>query len=69
MCARGKRDNGKNFAEQRVSLDTFYEYFIEEVAEINAFIDRFAINADTFDKSQYMTKKTELIEKAPLILS
>lgn len=65
----GKRENGKNFAEQRVSLDTFYEYFIEEVTEINAFIDRFAINADTFDKKPYMIKKTELIEKAPLILS
>jgi hypothetical protein len=65
----GKRENGKNFAEQRVSLDTFYEYFIEEPSEIRSFINRFAINADTYELDQHMVKKTELIQTAPLILS
>jgi hypothetical protein len=44
-----KRDNGKDFAEQRVTLDTFYEYFIEEKSEIENFIKSFASNEATFD--------------------
>lgn len=43
-----KRDNGKEFAEQRVTLETFYEYFVEEKSEIEEFIKFFASNANTF---------------------
>jgi len=66
----GKRDNGKSFAEQRVSLDTYYEYFIEEPTEITDFVKMFAINADSFDFDVYL--KTETKEEqpsSPLILS
>jgi hypothetical protein len=45
----GKRENGKDYAEERKALETFYEYFISEEAEIKQFIEMFGINADTFD--------------------
>jgi hypothetical protein len=47
-----KRMNGKDFAEQRVSMETFYEYFIENKDEILEFVSTFAINAS---KSDYAT--------------
>ena len=47
----GKRANGKEFAEERKTLETFYEYFISDLDEIKAFIQMFAVNADTFSLS------------------
>lgn len=44
-----KRDNGKQYAEQRISMETFYEYFIERKDEIESFVKSFASNSDTFD--------------------
>ena len=44
-----KRENGKDYAETRVMMDTFYEYYIEDKIEIRDFIKSFASNADTFD--------------------
>jgi hypothetical protein len=51
----GKRPNGKDFAEERKTLETYYEYYIEDVKEIEEFINLFAINADTFDFKQYFS--------------
>lgn len=51
----GKRPNGKDFAEERKTLETYYEYYIEDVKEIEEFIKLFAINADTFDFKQYFS--------------
>lgn len=44
----GKRPGGKDYAEQRVLLDTYYEYFIEDKQEILDFVKLFAINANEF---------------------
>jgi hypothetical protein len=49
----GKRPNGKDFAEERKTLETYYEYYIEDVKEIEEFVNLFAINAGTFDFKQY----------------
>jgi nicotinic acid phosphoribosyltransferase len=49
----GKRPNGKDFAEERKTLETYYEYYVEDVKEIEEFIKLFAINAETFDFKQY----------------
>jgi hypothetical protein len=51
----GKRPNGKDFAEERKTLETYYEYYIEDVKEIEEFVNLFAINADTFDFKQYFS--------------
>lgn len=44
-----KRENGKEFAEQRVSMETFYEYFIEDKEEVLSFVEHFALNGEAVD--------------------
>ena len=50
----GRRDNGKDYAEERKTLETYYEYYVEDVQEIKDIINLLAINADSFDYKQYM---------------
>ena len=55
----GKRNNGKDYKEERKMLQTFYEYYVEHPQEIIDFLNMFAINADSFDYTQYLEKKVE----------
>lgn len=57
----GKRNNGKDYAEERKMLTTFYEYYVEEVDEIKSFVNKFAENAKDFDFNKYI----EMEVKAP----
>ena len=59
MLKIGKRSNGKEYAEERKMINTFYEYYIEETSEISEFVKMFAVNADSFDYDQYLTKQKE----------
>jgi hypothetical protein len=40
-------------------LETFYEYYVENLDEVVDFLKMFAINADTYDYKQYLDKKVE----------
>lgn len=53
----GKRNNGKDYAEERKTLETYYEYFVEVPEEIEALVNRFAVNADEFDYKAFMVKE------------
>lgn len=55
----GKRDNGKDYAEERKTLETYYEYYIENPEEILEIVNMLALNADSFDFNQYLEKKDE----------
>lgn len=48
------RTNGKDFAEERKTLETYYEYYIEHPEEISNFINLMAINSGQFDYSKYI---------------
>ncbi len=50
----GKKENGKDYAEERKALVTFYEYYIENKAEIVDFIKDLAKNAESFEFQQYI---------------
>ena len=50
----GRRANGKDYAEERKTLETYYEYYIENPEEIKDIVNSFAINADVFDYAQYL---------------
>jgi hypothetical protein len=63
----GKRENGKDYAEERKTLETFYEYYIEEMSEVESFIKMFAINADEFNTKQYFTAATEAPQTSNLL--
>lgn len=55
----GKRSNGKDYAEERKTVETFYEYYIENAEEITEFINRFAANASSYDYTTYMNQVTK----------
>jgi hypothetical protein len=50
----GRRVNGNTYAEERKTLETFYEYYVENPEEIKEMINLFGYNADTFDYNQYL---------------
>ena len=55
----GKRNNGKDYSEERKLLTTFYEYYVEEIDEIRSFVDKFAYNKD-FDYNKYIDLKVDV---------
>lgn len=50
----GKKENGKDYAEERKALVTFYEYYLENEEEIITFITAFAENNESFNYQQYL---------------
>lgn len=62
----GRRPNGKDYAEERKILETFYEYYLETEAEISDIVNLLAINADSFDFKTYLT---QAFEAQPVTLS
>lgn len=48
------RENPNPFAQQRMAIETYYEYFIESKEEIVEFINRFGQNNLEFDFNQYL---------------
>jgi len=55
----GRRSNGKDFAEERKSLETFYEYYIEDINEVKEVVSKLAVNSDTFDISSFVNAEAE----------
>jgi hypothetical protein len=54
-----KRNNGKDYAEERKMLETFYEYYIEDATEIQNFVKMFAVNAEVFNTQSYIDMVVE----------
>ena len=50
----GKKENGKDYAEERRALVTFYEYYIENKEEVISFVNSIAENGEAFDFQQYL---------------
>ena len=63
----GKRSNGKDYAEERKSLETFYEYYVEDINEVKEIVNMLAINVDTFDITSFVETKTEAPKTGNLI--
>lgn len=57
----GKRSNGKDYAEERKTLETFYEYYVENAQEVKDFINMFAINADSFDYNVFFKEEAPVV--------
>lgn len=55
MLKVGKRENGKEYAEERKLLESYYEYYIQEPEEVKEFILLTAVNATTFDFDTYLS--------------
>jgi hypothetical protein len=55
------RKNGKNYKEERKTVETYQEYYILEKPEQEDFIKMFAVNAGTFDYQKYMIEKSDIV--------
>ncbi len=54
MPLKQKRVDGKDYAEERRLLETYYEYFIEDKQEIIDFVKHFALNAGSYDFNSHI---------------
>lgn len=63
----GKRPNGKEVKEQRVTVESFFEYYIFDKNDITEFIKTYAINSDTFNYQSYMDG-TQILGATPEII-
>jgi hypothetical protein len=59
---------GKTVKEQRVSLNTFQEYYINDKADIETFIELFAINASSFDYKEFLEVNVEETKVSNIIM-
>jgi hypothetical protein len=62
------QQTGKTVKEQRVQMETFSEFYISDKADIETFIELFAINAGSFDYKQYLEVKLEETKTSKIIL-
>ncbi len=63
----GRRTNGKDYAEERKTLETYYEYYLDNPEEIKAFINMIAFNSDTFDVDQYLKESGLTIASSSIV--
>jgi len=54
LYLKGNRENGKNYAEERRAIESWYEYYLDNPADIMNFINLFAENRNTFDYNNYL---------------
>ena len=65
----GRRTNGKDYQEERKTLETYYEYYLDNPDEIKAVINLLAINADSFDYNQYVDAAPAKTEAASSLVT
>lgn len=63
----GRRTNGKDYQEERKTLETYYEYYVDSVDEIKQLILMLAINADVFDLDPYLNAVVETPVKSSIV--
>lgn len=56
----GKGADGSKAKMQRVQVSTPWEYFIHEKDEIRDFVKKVAVNADSFDYSQFIKSDSDI---------
>jgi len=62
------KETGKVHKEQRISMETFSEFYITEKEEILNFIKVFAINSDSFDYDKFMQTDVKETKTSNIIM-
>lgn len=65
----GRRANGKDYQEERKTLETYYEYYLDTPDEIKEIINLLAINAESFDYNQYLEATVSKMETTPSLVT
>jgi hypothetical protein len=64
----GRRATGKDYQEERKTLETYYEYYLDNPEEIKNVINLLCINADSFDYNEYL-EAANIQKVAPSIIT
>jgi len=59
---------GKTVKEQRVTLNTFQEYYINDRSDIETFIELFAINASSFGYKEFLDVDVQETKMSNIIM-
>ena len=62
-----KRVNGKDYAEERRILDSYYEYYIDTPEDIRELVNTIAVNSGRFDYQKFMTPAPQLISASKVV--
>ena len=57
----GKRPNGKDYAEERRIMQTYYEFYVTDKVDIINLVNYLAVNADTFNFTTILEKESSPI--------
>ena len=57
MSVKGQRPNGRTVKEERKTVDTFQEYYVEDKTAMEEIIKLVAINAKTFDYKKFLVEE------------
>lgn len=57
--------DGVPYKQERRTIETFQEYYLEDRSDIEFFIKHFAMNADTYDYSLYLDMVIEEVPQMP----
>jgi len=61
------REDGKTVKEQRVSVETFNEFYLSEKSDIEAFIKLFAVNEKDFGYQDFLNVDLEETKTSPIL--
>lgn len=56
MQLKAARPNGKDYAEERRVIESWYEYYVENPEDMRQLIQHFASNHSTFNVEDYLPK-------------
>jgi len=62
------KQTGKTVKEQRLTVDTFSEFYIIEKNELDNFINMFAVNSDVYNWNEHVMIDEKTIKKSNLIV-
>ena len=62
------KQTGKTVKEQRLTVDTFSEFYITEKNELDNFINMFAVNSDVYNWNEHVMIDEKTIKKSSLIV-
>lgn len=62
------KTTGKTVKEQRVSLNTFQEYYINDKSDIETFIELFAVNASSFNYKEFLEVNLQETKTSSIIM-
>jgi hypothetical protein len=65
VAPKVKRANGRNVREERSKIETFQEFYVEDMTAVHELVNLFALNAKTFNYKQFIgTVEEEKPKKA-----